>query len=58
MKPTQSQEAGYLRIHWNICPGEHIYNVEQFEQFVLDIKEGKDAGMGKNVPGFVPRPIM
>ena len=23
-------------------PGEHIYNVEQFEQFVLDIKEGKD----------------
>ena len=23
-------------------PGEHIYNLEQFEQFVLDVKEGKD----------------
>ena len=23
-------------------PGEHIYNVQQFEQFVLDVKNGKD----------------
>lgn len=23
-------------------PGEHIYNVQQFEQFVLDIRNGKD----------------
>lgn len=23
-------------------PGEHIYNVQQFEQFVLDVKDGKD----------------
>ena len=23
-------------------PGEHVYNLEQFEQFVLDVKNGKD----------------
>ena len=23
-------------------PGEHVYNLEQFEQFVLDVKKGKD----------------
>ena len=42
MKPTQSQVGWVFEDPLEYMPGEHIYNVEQFEQFVLDIKEGKD----------------
>ena len=28
-------------------PGEHIYDVKQFEQFLLDVKDGRDEYAAK-----------
>ena len=41
MKRIQNPEAGYLMIRWNICQESICIICRQFEQFILDVKDGK-----------------